>query len=257
MINYIIGIVEEKLMYQNYIFDLYGTLVDIRTDESSPLFWQSISNELKNTYDIQIDSLSLETLYHKLVEKEFDKIKNDYKNYTYYDINLENVFKSIFSSYNKQIDDTLINNFAVFFRQTSTKKLCLYDGVIDLLESLKRKEKNIFLLTNAQRCFTFYELQKLKLVDYFTSIQISSDLCCSKPDQKFFEFLFSKNNLKKEESIMIGNDYSTDINGANTFGIDSLYIHQSISPSIENIEINSKWKILDGNVYDIKKYILK
>ena len=26
--------------YQNYIFDLYGTLADIHTDESSPGFWR-------------------------------------------------------------------------------------------------------------------------------------------------------------------------------------------------------------------------
>ena len=29
-----------KKEYDNYIFDLYGTLVDIRTDEESPLFWE-------------------------------------------------------------------------------------------------------------------------------------------------------------------------------------------------------------------------
>ena len=26
-------------MYQNYIFDLYGTLVDIRTNERKPSLW--------------------------------------------------------------------------------------------------------------------------------------------------------------------------------------------------------------------------
>ena len=27
-------------MYQNYIFDLYGTLADIHTDEEQPLLWE-------------------------------------------------------------------------------------------------------------------------------------------------------------------------------------------------------------------------
>ena len=30
-------------MYSNYIFDLYGTLVDINTDESSKEFWYKLS----------------------------------------------------------------------------------------------------------------------------------------------------------------------------------------------------------------------
>ena len=36
-------------MYSNYIFDLYGTLIDINTDESSNEFWYKLSlfNNLK------------------------------------------------------------------------------------------------------------------------------------------------------------------------------------------------------------------
>ena len=29
--------------YQNYLFDLYGTLVDIHTDENDPRLWQRMS----------------------------------------------------------------------------------------------------------------------------------------------------------------------------------------------------------------------
>ena len=31
-------------MYENYFFDLYGTLVDIRTDENKPLLWHSMAD---------------------------------------------------------------------------------------------------------------------------------------------------------------------------------------------------------------------
>ena len=30
-------------MYDNYVFDLYGTLIDIHTDESGEAFWRSIA----------------------------------------------------------------------------------------------------------------------------------------------------------------------------------------------------------------------
>ena len=55
---------------------------------------------------------------------------------------------------------------------------------------------------------------------------------------------------------MIGNDYISDIGGAADFGIDSLYIHQSISPEI-NGELRSQYTVMDGDVYKIKKMIVK
>ena len=32
--------------YKNYLFDLYGTLVDIHTNEDSPAFWRNVSRLL-------------------------------------------------------------------------------------------------------------------------------------------------------------------------------------------------------------------
>lgn len=38
------------MKYQNYIFDLYGTLVDIRTDEESSMLWEWMAIELQEKY---------------------------------------------------------------------------------------------------------------------------------------------------------------------------------------------------------------
>ena len=32
--------------YKNYLFDLYGTLADIHTNEDSPAFWRNVSRLL-------------------------------------------------------------------------------------------------------------------------------------------------------------------------------------------------------------------
>ena len=32
-----------KYAFKNYIFDFYGTLVDIETDESSPVLWDTMA----------------------------------------------------------------------------------------------------------------------------------------------------------------------------------------------------------------------
>ena len=125
----------------------------------------------------------------------------------------------------------------------------------NLLDTLKAKGKKIYLLSNAQRSFTENELNMLDLTKYFDGICISSDEECSKPDEKYFKTLFDRYGLEKSESIMIGNDYISDIGGAADFGIDSLYIHQSISPEIDG-ELRSTYKVMDGDVFKIKKLII-
>ena len=125
-----------------------------------------------------------------------------------------------------------------------------------MLDTLKAKGKKIYLLSNAQRYFTENELNMLGLTEYFDGICISSDEECSKPDFCYYKTLFDRYGLKKSESIMIGNDYISDIGGAAHFGIDSLYIHQSISPDIEG-ELRSTYTVMDGDVYKIKKLTVK
>lgn len=97
------------------------------------------------------------------------------------------------------------------FRCFSTKYIKLYDGVTELLDALKANGKKIYLLSNAQRSFTANEMDMLGLTKYFDGICISSDEECSKPDSHYFEILFDRYGLEKSESIMIGNDYISDI----------------------------------------------
>ena len=55
---------------------------------------------------------------------------------------------------------------------------------------------------------------------------------------------------------MVGNDYISDIGGAADFGIDSLYIHQLISPEIKG-ELRSNYTVMDGDVFKIKELIVR
>ena len=36
-------------MYKNFFFDLYGTLVDIRTDEQKPSLWRNLAEYIQYT----------------------------------------------------------------------------------------------------------------------------------------------------------------------------------------------------------------
>ena len=134
----------------------------------------------------------------------------------------------------------------------------LYDGVIELLEGLKRAGKKIYLLSNAQESFTIPEMEDLGILSYFDGIMISSEERVCKPQRQFFEKLLAKYELDKTECLMVGNDKNSDMMGAKGVGIDGVYIHQEISPEVEDeSEICARYKIMDGDVRKILPWIME
>ncbi len=243
-------------MYQNCIFDLYGTLIDIRTDESGEDFWNEVA-DVYLSYGAKYTAKELRDSYYRIAKHETYFTQLTHPLYRHVEIELKNVFKRLYRHKGVNASENIINDTAQKFRKASTKFICLYDGVIDLLKSLKQAGKNIYLLSNAQRCFTYPELQQLGIVDYFDGILISSDCACKKPQKDFFTKLFKRYNIDKSKSIMIGNDCITDMMGANDAGIDGLYIHQEISSPLEGRELICNYKIMDGDVTKIKDYLLQ
>lgn len=210
-------------MYQNFIFDLYGTLIDIHTNETKPYLWKKLAlwysfkgapytpSALKSRY--QILCADLEKEIRERTGKEFPEIK------------IEEVFYLTFLEYQLKDAKQLAQLTAQIFRTMSIEKLELIPNALRLLKVLKKQGRHIYLLSNAQRVFTEPELKMLSLYDCFDGILYSSDAGVKKPSMEIFETLFTTYQLKKEESVMIGNDFECDIMGAAKFGIDSIYFY--------------------------------
>lgn len=209
-------------MYKNYIFDLYGTLVDISTDEDDIVVWEKLSF-FYGYYGALYLPKELKEAYNNLVTPNYSHEQNP-------EIQIETVFKHLYVDKGIHPDSELVLHTGQFFRVLSTKYIRLYDSVVTMLEKLKKGRKDIYLLSNAQKIFTAYELSMLDIEKYFDGILISSDCGIKKPDLRFFKILLEKYNLRPEESIMIGNDSICDIAGAKKAGIDTYYIHSNISP---------------------------
>ncbi len=242
-------------MFKNYIFDLYGTLIDIRTDEDSDALW----NKMVMIYgyrNCQYSVFEIRRMYKELCSREKNTVRESFPHRKDVDFDLTKVFRELYEYKGYTPTDEEVEFTARVFRCISTQFIKLYDGVIDFLDALKKKGKKVYLLSNAQRSFTMPELKMMGLYDYFDGILISSDQCVSKPDFDFFDALFKKYKLKKIESIMIGNDFRSDIAGAYNFGIRSLYIHQEISSPITG-ELLSDWSIMDGDFRKIKPLVLR
>lgn len=217
-------------MYENYIFDLYGTLVDIHTQEDGAGFWKAMSRY----YSMQgaaYTARELKKTYRQLVEEEEAAcIGKSGLAGEETEILLERVFKRLYERMGRKADKALIRDTGILFRTLSLKRLQLFEGAEELLDELHRQDKKIYLLSNAQRLFTEPEMRMLGIYDKFDGILYSSDAGVKKPSRQFFDSLFQQYGLKKQQSVMIGNDGTADIRGAHDYGMDSIYIHTSQSP---------------------------
>ncbi|MCD8007297.1 MAG: HAD family hydrolase [Oscillospiraceae bacterium] len=207
-------------MYKTCIFDFYGTLCDIRTDETKDELWEKLSLFYK-FYGADYSPDELKDSYFRTVSELETRFS---------EIQIEQVFRKLFEEKGVRADDTLTLHSGQFFRILSIEHLRLYDGAKEMLGRLRESGRKVYLLSNAQRIFTEYELKSLGIYDCFNDIFISSDHNCKKPDIEFYNKLLDKHNIDVSTAIMIGNDGVCDIQGGKAVGLHTMYIRSDISP---------------------------
>lgn len=238
-------------MYKNYVFDVYGTLIDIHTNEYELATWQKLADTLR-FYGVNYSAQELEETYFASCDLQIQQGK---ANFQYPEVDVVEIFCQIFANKGKKAGKSLATHLAQEFRAFSTQYIRLYDGVIDTLTKLKKAGKKLYVLSNAQSCFTKTELGRLGLRKYFSGIIYSSDYKCAKPDAKLFDALVKKYNLDKKETIYIGNDGFTDVVGARNAKIDCLWIKTNLTGN-EVPTIPPKYTV-DGDFREISKLLLK
>ena len=220
------------MKYRDCIFDLYGTLVDIHTDETRPALWEDLaawyrecgadyaSGELRDAY-----FQTVRRLEGGAAPRPGDAHE------AHPEIRLELVFQKLFQARGVDAGLDLAIRTGGRFRKGSLDYIRLYDGAAELLKALRANGQGVWLLSNAQRIFTVYELQTLGIEALFDGIYLSSDYGCKKPDRRFFEVLLNERGIARPGAVMIGNDGVCDIRGARAAGLSTLYIRSNLSPA--------------------------
>lgn len=203
---------------QNFVFDLYGTLVDIKTDETSLKFRKKITK-----YFARLNvSVGFFAEYQRLCAEQCKG--------RYAEADLLSVFRGICG------DENAALRAARFFRKSSRSRLKLYKGARSLLKRLRSQGARLYLLSNAQACFTLPELEKLKLTEYFNGIELSSEFGEKKPSPAFFGHAIKKYSLDPAKTVYVGNDFNSDILGAKAAGLSAAYIKSNLSPEADSLE---------------------
>ena len=220
-------------MYENYFFDLYGTLVDIRTDEGKPSLWRDVA-EFYSLCGASYTASELRERYLALCTEETAvlALATPELGMEGLEIELRNVFRRLFEEKGLTASDTKVDDTAVLFRVLSfCSAPCLMEGAKKTLEGLRERGARLYMLSNAQSCFTVPELGSLGLLDgVFDGIFLSSDFGVKKPSTAFFGAALRQAGLSASEVLMVGNDPVADICGAASVGMESRYIHTWQSP---------------------------
>lgn len=213
--------------YTDLIFDLYGTLVDIHTEESD-LVWEKTA-VFFGFYGANYTTKDLKSAFQTELKRREAKAGQSYECFP--DIPFEQVMARLFRI--KGVEkgaDSLGLQAAQLFRICSMEYIRLYPGVPQALARLREAGCRLWLLSNAQRVFTDYELRYLGLREQLDGIYLSSDYGCRKPDSRFYQALLEEQGLQIENCLMIGNDRDTDIAGAKALGMATLYMHTGLTP---------------------------
>ena len=215
------------MKYTDLIFDLYGTLVDIHTEESA-LVWEKTALYF-GFYGAVCTGPELKSAFEEELQRREAKAGQSYECFP--DIPFHQVMADVFRGFGvTENADALGVNAAQLFRISSIEYIRTYPQMRQGLQKLRAAGYRLWLLSNAQRVFTAYEMRHLQMEDLFDGVYISSDYGCRKPDARFLGALLREQNLDPAKCLMIGNDRSTDIAGAKNLGLATLYLHTQLTP---------------------------
>ena len=98
----------------------------------------------------------------------------------------------------------------------------LFTGTLETLTTLKAKGYQMHIITNGFREVQRDKLANCGLSGFFTKVFISEEIQTTKPHRQIFEHALKSTNAAKRKSIMIGDSWETDIQGALNFGMDQI-----------------------------------
>ncbi len=215
--------------YRHIFFDLDHTLWDFETNS------QHVLSRLFNEYNLQNDyHLSEKDFISKYSEINADMWNRFHRNEINRDELRMSRFGKTFQYFGIQSPE-LEKLFPEKYLELLPVQNRLFPDAYKVLDYLKPKY-NLHLITNG-----FEKVQRSKLFHsclepYFDVIVISEYTGYKKPDPEIFQYALHHAGANKEESIMIGDDLTADIEGALNFGMDAIFFNPS-EKSFENLKV--------------------
>ncbi|MBI4864248.1 MAG: HAD family hydrolase [Candidatus Riflebacteria bacterium] len=205
-------------MIQAVVFDLYGTLVDVQTNEQALPAYERLAEWLSDR-KIRANPATLAKSFSDGVDKLKSALAEPDT-----EIDVAQVFSLMLQELGvAKPGPSLVADLAWSFRKFTRTRCQPLPGANDLIQRL-RMDYKLGIVANAQKLFTMKELEELRLVEAFEAITLSSNTGFRKPSSKIFEVCLQDLEVSPEEAIFVGDSIEEDIVGAKSVGMKTLLI---------------------------------
>ena len=216
------------------LFDLYGTVIDIETDESLEEIYRGIAHYL-TYHGVYLHRWEVRDRYYEIMRQQKEEGGEECP-----EIDVEAIWNSFLRQ--EGIGAPLVRRrlaliLAQMYRAISRKRLQLYPDVKRVLDELHPTFR-MALVSDAQPCYALPEMKAVGLEGCFDPVIISAHYGFRKPDTRLMQKALDIMKLLPAEAIFVGNDMYRDIYGASRLGIKSIFVdsnqgaksHEKVAP---------------------------
>lgn len=202
---------------QHIFFDLDNTLWDHRRNAYLTIKDLFDKEEIALKYNLDFEEFH--SVYHEINERLWEQIRDG-------EIDKEYLRKHRFYDTFKRfgIDDL---ELSMYFEEHFLDKILNYNYLVEgaqhILDYLKAKNYTLHIISNGFQEVTERKCILSKIDHYFQTITSADSVGVRKPNPAIFEYSLGLSKAKKDESILIGDDWIADVIGAQNFGMDVIF----------------------------------
>ena len=205
------------------VFDVNGTLIDIRTDEGNEDVYRVVSN-LLSYQGIRTHRHDLKALYYELMAAQKQNRGERHPEFSAVAI-FKEIVARLATDYTRSLPAEKLEQLPLLlaeaYRAASRYQLRLYNGVEDTLKQLSLKYR-LAVVSDAQTAYALPELHAVGVSAFFEQIIVSGDHGYRKPDVRLFEEVLARMGIPASEAVYVGNDAYRDIHGAQRAGMKTV-----------------------------------
>lgn len=207
--------------YQYFLFDLDRTLWDFETNSRENIY------SLLKRYVPSIDDYNQ---FYNVYNRHNHEL---WRQYEAGEISKDQLRGERFFRTFKEFgisDPIFAEKFGFEYLDTMPNQRALMPGAVDVLQSLKKRGAKMAIVTNGFKEVQYRKLKNSGIDNFFEAVVISEEVGFHKPSPPIFKIALERIGGTKSSALMIGDDFTNDIEGAQVFGIDQFYYNPNSIP---------------------------